>query len=382
MSRLKRWKIETAKRYQCSRKEDGADADMDTGKRSRVKNNIINGHMNKITLVLLPVIVLLMIMLGWGLGLFTEIEEEPYVSETSDQIVVGVSQLGSESGWRTANTESVQRVFTKQNGYFMILSNARQKQENQIKAIRNFISQRVDYIVLAPVVKSGWETVLQEAKEAEIPVILMDRSVEVADQSLYTALVGTDSVEEGKKAGRWLEEDLAKKQMSDQDINIVVLKGTDGASAQIGRTAGFSIIAGKHTNWHILEQEYADFTLYKGKEVMADLLKRYQDIDVVVSQNDDMTFGAIEAIRESGRTVGVNGEITLISFDAVHEALEMVAEGIINVDIECNPNQGEYISEVIRLLENGQKVEKRYYVEEDVFTMENVTQEVLNDRTY
>lgn len=355
---------------------------MDTEKKDRVKKSIMNSHMSKITLVLLPAIVLLMIMLGWGLGLFTGIEEEPYVSEASDLIVVGVSQLGSESEWRTANTESVQRAFTKQNGYFMILSNARQKQENQIKAIRNFISQRVDYIVLAPVVKSGWETVLQEAKEAGIPVILMDRSVEVADQSLYTVLVGTDSVEEGKKAGRWLEEYLEKKQMSDQDINIVVLKGTEGASAQIGRTAGFSIIAGKHDNWHILEQEYADFTIYKGKEVMAGLLKKYKDIDVVVSQNDDMTFGAIEAIRESGRTMGVNGEITIISFDAVHEALEMVAEGTINVDIECNPDQGEYISEVIRLLENGQEVEKRYYVEEDVFTMENVTQEVLNNRTY
>lgn len=342
-------------------------------------------HINRITMVLLPAILILAIMLGWGFGLFTKIEEEPYASESDKEenlIVVGVSQLGSESGWRTANTESVQRAFTKQNGYFMILSNARQKQENQIKAIRNFISQRVDYIVVAPVVESGWETVLQEAKEAEIPVILMDRSVDVEDQSLYTTLVGTDSVEEGRKAGQWLEEYLIKKRMFDRDINIVVLKGTEGASAQIGRTVGFSMIAGEHDNWHILEQRHADFTIYKGKEVMKDLLKKYKDIDVVVSQNDDMTFGAIEAIRESGRTVGVNGDITIISFDAVHNALEMVADGVINVDIECNPNQGEYISDIIRRLENGQEVEKRYYVEEDVFTMENVTQEVLNGRTY
>ncbi|MCM1123471.1 MAG: ABC transporter substrate-binding protein [Eubacterium sp.] len=338
--------------------------------------------MNRITMVLLPAILLLMGMLGWGLGLFTEIEEEPYISEEENLIVVGVSQLGSESGWRTANTESVQKVFTKQNGYFLIFHNARQKQENQIKAIRNFISQRVDYIVLAPVVESGWETVLQEAKNAGIPVIIMDRSVEVADKSLYTALVGTDSVEEGKKAGRWLEEYLAKRRMSDQKINIVVLKGTDGASAQIGRTVGFSMVAGEHDNWNILAQEYGDFTIYKGKEVMTDFLRKYDDIDVVVSQNDDMTFGAIEAIRESGKTVGVNGDITIISFDAVHEALEMVAEGTINVDIECNPEQGEYISDVIHLLESGQEVEKRYYVEEDVFTMENVTQEVLDARTY
>ena len=347
-----------------------------------MKKNKIHAHVNRIMMVLLPAIILLMIMLGWWLGLFTEIEEEQDTNETSDRIVVGVSQLGSESGWRTANTESVQRVFTKQNGYFMIFSNARQKQENQIKAIRNFISQRVDYIVLAPVVETGWETVLQEARNAGIPVIVMDRSVKVEDQSLYVSLVGTDSVEEGKKAGRWLEGHLKEQGMSNEDINIVVLKGTEGASAQIGRTVGFSMIAGQHANWNILEQEHADFTIYKGKEVMAQFLEKYDDIDVVVSQNDDMTFGAIEAIRESGRTVGVGGDITMISFDAVHDALEMVAEGTINVDIECNPDQGEYISEVIQLLESGQEVEKRYYVEEDVFTMENVTEEVLQQRTY
>lgn len=347
-----------------------------------MKESRINIHISRIALVMLPAIVLLMFMLGWGMGLFTNIEEEPYISETSNQIVVGVSQLGSESGWRTANTASIQNAISKENGFFLIYSNARQKQENQIKAIRNFISQRVDYIVLAPVVESGWDTVLQEAKEAGIPVILMDRSVEVTDQSLYTALVGTDSVEEGRKAGLWLEQYLVKKRMDHQDINIVVLKGTEGASAQIGRTAGFSMIAGEHDNWHILEQRYADFTIYKGKEVMKDLLKKYKDIDVVISQNDDMTFGAIEAIRESGRTVGVNGEIAIVSFDAVHEALEMVAEGTINVDIECNPDQGEYVLDVIRRLESGQEVEKRYYVEEDVFTKDNVTEEVIKERTY
>lgn len=339
-------------------------------------------HMSRIVLVMLPAVVLLMLMLGWGMGLFTNIEEEQNTNETSDRIVVGVSQLGSESGWRTANTESVQRVFTKQNGYFMIFSNARQKQENQIKAVRNFISQRVDYIVLAPVVESGWETVLQEAKDAGIPVIIMDRSVKVEDESLYVTYIGTDSVEEGQKAGRWLEGHLIRQGMSDEDINIVVLKGTEGASAQVGRTVGFSMIAGEHDNWHILEQRSADFTIYKGKEVMSSFLKKHEDIDVVISQNDDMTFGAIEAIREAGRTVGVDGDITIISFDAVHDALEMVAEGTINVDIECNPDQGEYISEVIRLLESGQEVEKCYYVEEGVYTMDNVTKEVLDQRTY
>lgn len=335
---------------------------------------------NKIAVVLLMVILLFMVL--GGCSLFGTIDDETYISEEENLIVVGVSQLGSESGWRTANTESIQNIFTKQNGYFMIYNNARQKQENQFKAIRNFISRRVDYIVFAPVVESGWETVLLEAKEAGIPVILMDRSIEVEDESLYTTLVGSNSVEEGEKAGRWLEADLAEKGLSDERINIVILKGTEGSSAQTGRSIGFSVVASEHTNWKILDQEYADFTSAKGKEVMEDFLRKYPDIDVVVSQNDDMTFGAIEAIRESGRTVGIGGDITIISFDSVREALEMVAEGTINVDIECNPNQGEYISEVIQMLENGEEVEKQYYVEEDVFTIDNVTEELLNERTY
>ena len=334
-----------------------------------------------IAAMILLLVILLFMILG-GCSLFQNIEDESVNEHDENLIVVGVSQLGSESGWRTANTESVQASFTKKNGYFLLFNNARQKQENQLKTIRSFISRRVDYIVFAPVVETGWETVLSEAKEAGIPVILMDRSVTIEDKSLYTALVGSNFVEEGEKAGRWLEKDLEEKGRSEKDINIVILKGTQGASAQVGRTVGFSTIASEHSNWNILDQEYADFTSAKGKEVMESFLKKYPDIDVVISQNDDMTFGALEAIKESGRTVGIDGEITIISFDAVMEALEMVAEGTINVDIECNPDQGKYISEVIRMLEAGEEIEKEYYVEEDVFTIDNVTEELLNKRTY
>lgn len=339
--------------------------------------------LNKLMLILVLTALVFMVVFIQGLRLFTNIEEEPYVSEDADRIVVGLSQLGSESGWRTANTESVQSVFTSENGYFLVFNNARQKQENQIKAIRSFISQRVDYIVFAPVVENGWGTVLQEAKEAGIPVIMMDRKVEAADQELCVSWVGTDSKQEGIKAGRWLEGHLRKKGITeDETVNIVILTGTEGASSAIGRSTGFLEVAGDHTNWRILEERSADFTSAKGKEVMEGFLRKYPNIDVVVSQNDDMTFGAIEAIREAGRTVGVHGEISIISFDAVHDALEMVRDGIINVDIECNPNQGEYLSEVISMLERGETVEKNYYVEEDVFTIENVTEEVLRERNY
>lgn len=179
-----------------------------------------------------------------------------------------------------------------------------------------------------------------------------------------------------------MERELQKRNRDQESVNIVVLAGTEGSSSQIGRTVGFDAVAGKHENWNILEQKCAEFTSTKGKEVMRGFLRKYRDIDVVVSQNDDMTFGAIEAIRESGRTVGVDGDIMIISFDAVESALEMVAEGTINVDIECNPNQGEYLLRVIDMLETGEQVEKQYYVEEDVFTMENVTEEILEERSY
>lgn len=307
--------------------------------------------------------------------------EETTTDEDSDLIVVGFSQLGSESVFRTANTASVQGTLTKENGYFLIFENARQKQENQIKSIRSFISQQVDYIIFSPVTTEGWETVLQEAKDAGIPVILVDRMVSVTDQSLYTTWIGSNFEEEGENAGKWLEEHLKKENRDQEQINIVVLQGTMGSSAKIGRSIGFDSVAEQNQNWNILAQENGEFTTAKGKEVMETMIRKYDDIDVVVSQNDDMTFGAIEALEASGRKVNVDGGTIMISFDAVHEALNMVKEGTISVDVECNPLQGEYISRVIQQLENGEEVEKAYYVDEMVFTQENV-EEYLDNRQY
>lgn len=310
-------------------------------------------------------------------------KESNYVDNprNEDLIVVGISQIGSESVWRTANTNSIQKVFTKSNGYFLLFDNARQKQANQIKAIRSFISQQVDYIVFSPITENGWDVVLQEAKDAGIPVILMDRQVNVNDESLYTTWVGSNFEEEGRKAGKWLDSYLNIIGKNEERINIVVLQGTEGATSVIGRTDGFNQEAARHSNWVILEQVNGDYTTSKGKEVMNNLLKEYKDIDVVISQNDDMTFGAIEAINEAGEKTGVDGDIILISFDAVKTALEMVNEGIINLDIECNPEQGEYIEKVIYALRNNEKIDKAYYVPEKEFTIDNVG-ELLDTRTY
>ena len=296
-------------------------------------------------------------------------------------IVVGVSQVGSESVWRTANTASIQNVFTKENGYFLIFNNARQKQENQIKALRSFISQRVDYIVFSPITEDGWDTVLQEAKDAQIPVILIDRKVNVPDDSLYTTWIGSDFYKEGRMAATALDECLKRQNRGEDRIRIVVLQGTRGATATIGRTSGFNEIAGEHENWVILDQVDAEFTTAKGQEQMERLLRLHPDIDVVISQNDDMTFGALEAIRGAGLTPGEKGDVIVISFDAVKAALELVESGDIAADVECNPNQGEYVETVIQKMENNEAVAKMYVVPETVFTRENVTK-ALEERTY
>lgn len=333
-------------------------------------------------------------------------ESEAIEDMDSDLIVVGFSQLGSESDWRTANTKSIQNAFTKGNGFSLIFSNGRQSQENQIKNIRSFIFQEVDYIVVAPVTENGWDTVLTEARESGIPVIIVDRMINTADQSLYTAVVGTDKYAEGEKAGIWLEKyfikqkeidnellddtleetiteeiDLQDKDEPDKDINIVILEGTPNSTAQIGRSKGFEDIAARNENWSIIAQESGDFTKAKGKEVMAKYLQEFDDIDVLVSQNDDMTFGAIEAILEAGLSCGVNGDIMIISFDAVSGAFDMMEAGLINVDIECNPLQGQLIADIIERLERGEDVPKISYVDGKVFEAENADKDRIG-RSY
>jgi len=322
--------------------------------------------------LVLPVLLVVMLLAGCHAAPGEEKAEDMRTPTDDNLIVVGVSQVGSESVWRTANTASIRKAFTKENGYFLIFDNARQKQENQIKALRSFISQRVDYIVFSPITEDGWDTVLQEAKEAGIPVILIDRKVNVKDQSLYTTWIGSDFQKEGQMAGETLAGYLKARGRQEEEIRMVVLQGTEGATATIGRSAGFDEVAKLHPNWLILEQVDAEFTTAKGQEEMKRLLARYEDIDVVISQNDDMTFGALDAIHQAGKTVGEDGDILVISFDAVEDALKLVEDGIITADIECNPNQGEYAEAIIRQLESGEPVDKMNFLPERVFTRENI----------
>ena len=304
-------------------------------------------------------------------------------SDTAEDLVtVGFSQLGSESAWRTANTKSVQDTLTTENGFFLMYDNARQLQDQQIKALRSFISQRVDAIVFCPVAEDGWETVLGEAKEAGVPVIALDRNILPKDQPLLTAFLGEDMRTEGVKAGTWLEKELKKQGREDEDIQIAVLEGTEGSSATEGRCEGFLAIASRHQNWHFTAQASGEFTRAKGKEVMKRFLSEFSDIDVVIAQNDDMALGALEAIESAGRLYDAEGEkMILISYDGCKEALEAVTNGEIDLDVECNPLSGPKLKTLIENILAGRSYSAVNYMPEKIFTRENVDQ-YLDSRMY
>lgn len=311
-----------------------------------------------------------------------EIEPETESEPDENDIVIGVSQVGSESDWRTTNTQAYRDTFTEEKGYYLIFEDGQQKQENQVKALRKFILKGVDYIVLDPIVETGWDAVLKEAQDANIPVIIADRNVSVEDANLYTCWVGSDFVQEGRNAGEWLAQHLKSRGRGNMDIHIVTLQGTLGSTAQIGRTLGFAEVMEQHSNWKMLEYQSGDFTQAKAYEVMEYFLDTYDDIDVVISENDNMTFGAIEAIKEAGLQLGSNGDIIIISFDAVRDALLLVQKGEIAADFECNPITPPLVEEIIQKLERGEAVEKVQYVEETYFDYKMDIEALLEDREY
>ena len=295
---------------------------------------------------------------------------------SSDVITVGFSQVGAESDWRTANSESMKSTFTKDNGYELIFDDAQQKQENQISAIRNFIQQDVDYIVLAPVTETGWDAVLGEAKQAGIPVIIVDRMVDVKDDSLYTAWVGSNFELEGKKAAAYLDAYMKAKNM--KDMKLVNIQGTIGASAQIGRTKGLDDAVAAN-GWNLLDKTTGEFTQAKGQEVMQSFLKKYKkDINVVYCENDNEAFGAIDAIK-AAYEVGADKDMMVFSFDSTKEGLKKVQSGEITLNTECNPLHGPRVEAIIKQLENKETPEKKAYVDEEMFAHDDTVKSVTVD---
>ncbi len=297
-------------------------------------------------------------------------------------IVVGFSQVGAESEWRVANTESMKAALSEDNGYVLIFEDARQMQENQIRAIRTFIQQGVDYIVFSPKVETGWDSVLQEAKEANIPVIVTDRYIESRSKNLYTAYIGSDFQKEGEIAVKWLEDFLQKEGRTKEPIRIVHLQGTMGSTAQIGRTAALEEAVSQHFNWRIVAQECADFTRAKAYEVMGTILKQTTDIDVVYCENDGEALGAIAAMEEAGLKCNANDGVIVISFDATSLGLKYCLGGKITLNMECNPLQGPYVDRIIKGLHRGETVEQINYIDETWFDCFTITQEMIDNREY
>lgn len=299
---------------------------------------------------------------------------------SSELIHVGFAQVGSESGWRLAQTASMKSTFTEDNGYRFDFVDCNNDQQTQLDTISRFVASGVDYIVLDPIVESGYEDVLAEAQNAGIPVIVVDRNIS-ADESLYTCWVGSDFTAEGVSAGEWLAEYLDGQGRGSEDVNIVTILGSDGSSATIGRTEGMNQVAAEHANWKMLDAQSGDFTQDGGYAVMKAYLKQYEDIDVVVCQNDDEAFGAIEAIQEAGLTCGPAGDIIIVSFDATKAGFERMVAGEIHVDVECNPLEGPLVSELIQKLEAGEEVEKIQYMEEGTYPADTAA-DIIDSRAY
>jgi simple sugar transport system substrate-binding protein len=289
-------------------------------------------------------------------------------------LTIGFSQVGAESEWRTANTASIKDAARKA-GVTLKFADAQQRQENQVKAIRSFIAQRVDVIAFSPVVESGWDTVLREAKAAKIPVILTDRAVKVSDPSLYVSFIGSDFVEEGRRAARWLVEH--QKKNPTRSYNIVELQGTVGSAPALDRKAGFAEVIKDNPKLKIIRSQTGDFTRAKGKEVMEAFLKSEgKNINVLYAHNDDMAIGAIQAIEEAGFKPGK--DILVVSIDGVKGAFEAMLQGKLNVTVECNPLLGPQLIQTAQAVKAGKPVPKRITVNEGVFPAEVAAKEFPN----
>ncbi|MDO0915259.1 ABC transporter substrate-binding protein [Streptomyces sp. DT2A-34] len=296
----------------------------------------------------------------------------------SKTITLGFSQVGSESGWRSANTDSVKSA-AKEAGYNLKFSDAQQKQENQISAIRSYIAQKVDVIAFSPVVVTGWDAILKEAQAAKIPVVLTDRSVE-SDESLFVTLVGSDFTDEGRRAAKILEKVLEKAGHKGK-VKIAQLEGTTGAAPAIERAKGFKeVMDAEHKDdWEIVVSQTGDFTRAGGKQVMAAFLQSNPDINVLYAHNDDMGLGAIQAIEAAGKKPGK--DILIVTVDGVKDGFIAMSEGKINAIVECNPLLGPQLMEAVKKVHAGETVERWIKTEESDF-MQDQAKDALPTRKY
>jgi len=271
----------------------------------------------------------------------------------AEKLTVGFAQTGAESAWRAANTNSMKSEAEKR-GITLKFADGQGKQENQIRALRAFVTQRVDAIVLAPIVETGWDPVLREAKKAKIPVIIMDRKIQTSDESLYACFVGSDFYKEGAMAAEWIVKNAGSR------TKIVELQGTPGSAAANERRKAFADELAKTPALKVIDSQSGDFRRSGGKEVMEAFLKKHgKDIEIVYAHNDDMALGAIQAIEEAGLKPGK--DILVVAIDAIKEGVQAVVDGKINAVVECNPLFGPKIYDTIAKIKAGEPVERSSY---------------------
>ena len=322
------------------------------------------------------------------------------VSDDTRTVTIGFAQVGEESDWRRANSDSIRDTFSTDKGYNLLFEDAQNDPDTQISDVSRFIQQGVDYIVLEPIVETGWDKVLQEVKDAGIPVIVADRQLTLEDDSLYTAWTGSNPDLEGKKVCAWIHAFAEKNHLDESTFQIGVIQGTIGSSPQIGRERALREAAAKY-RWSIAGSEKGEFTQAKGREAMDALLKKYPDINIVYCDNDNEAYGAIEALQAAGRKIGTDiehGEIVIVAFDGAKKALKAVQDGLIACDGECNPLLGPKIEKIIEALKDGKTVSKIQYVDENIYAQNDdissvsidgvdypvtpVTDELLESRVY
>ena len=290
-------------------------------------------------------------------------KQEPAGANTS--VVVGFSQLGAESSWRIANTASMEQA-AKEAGYSLMMENANQKQEKQIDAIRSFIAYRVDVIVFSPIVETGWDNVRTEAKQAGIPVILMDRMIETQDDSLYASYVGADFYAEGRRAGEYLVRKADA--LNAEHLNIVEICGTKDSTPMRDRQKGFMDAISDDPRFTVIDSVDGDFLRSKGEECAEQLLERYgtEGIDVIYSHNDSMMLGVLDVLERKGIQPGK--DILLITVDGEKEAVDALKAGKINCVVQCTPNLGPAAMKLIQSLTTGEAISKVTHPEESLFT--------------
>lgn len=317
-----------------------------------------NNHIRRTTLLCF-----ILVLLSFTLFTQCKREKEELVADTPrNGIILGFSQIGAESAWRKRNTQSIVEA-AEERHIQLLFDNAEQKQENQIKAMRSFIAYQVDVIAFVPIVATGWDNILQEAKDAGIPVLVTDRKIVTADENLYAGFIGTDSEREGRDAAQFMLDKFS--QIENRPIRIIEISGTEGSSVALGRAAGFRQGLDDHPEFEIIHSESGDFLRSKGYEIMSRILKEFHDIDAIYSHNDGMTLGIIDAMYE--RNLQPGSDIVIVTIDAEQAAIEALRRGEVNCVIECNPNTGPAIMELTKKLARGESIPRFQHVDEEVF---------------